>query len=129
MKRLSLLVVYLSLLAIGSSWAEEKVVDAKDEPHHRPKFVNEVVRVVDVELMSAAAVIVGAVIEPGLRAHCRVAGIRGGLLTIHADQPALLFPLKQRFGAAIERRLAQSRKTAGVRRVAFQWGTEGMPLM
>jgi len=87
------------------------------------------VRVVDVELLSAAAVIVGAVIEPGLRAHCRVAGIRGGLLTIHADQPALLFPLKQRFAGAIERRLAQSRKTAGVRRVAFQWGTEGMPLM
>ena len=86
------------------------------------------VRVVDVELLTAAAAIAGAVIEPGLRAHCRVAGIRGGLLTIHADQPALLFPLKQRFAAAIERRLAQSRRTAGVRKVAFQWGTEGMPL-
>jgi hypothetical protein len=50
-KRLSLLVVYLSLLVVGSVWAEEKIVDAKDEPHHRPKFVNEVVRVLNVEVL------------------------------------------------------------------------------
>jgi len=86
------------------------------------------VRVVDADLLAAAALVVGAVIEPALRSHCRVAAIRGGLLTIHADQPALLFPLKQRFAAAIERRLGQSRKTAGLRKVSFQWGTEGMPL-
>lgn len=87
------------------------------------------VRVVDVELLSAAAAVVAGVIEPSMKPHCRIAAIRGGLLTIHADQPALLFPLKQRFAAAIERRLGQSRKTAGLRKVSFQWGTEGMPLM
>ncbi len=51
MKKLSLLFACLSLLVAGSGWAEEKVVDAKDEPHHRPKFVNEVVRVLDVEVL------------------------------------------------------------------------------
>ncbi len=35
--------------------AEEQAVDAKDEPHHRPKFVNEVVRVVDVEVLPGEA--------------------------------------------------------------------------
>jgi hypothetical protein len=54
-KKLSLLVVYLSLLVAGSVWAEEKVVDAKDEPHHRPKLVNDVVRVVDVEVLPGEA--------------------------------------------------------------------------
>ena len=51
MKKLSALIGLLSLLALGGGWAEEKVVDAKDEPHHRPKFINEVVRVLDVEVL------------------------------------------------------------------------------
>ena len=51
MKKLSVLIACLSLLAGGNGWAEEKIVDAKDEPHHRPKFVNDVVRVLDVEVL------------------------------------------------------------------------------
>ena len=51
MKKLSASIGLLSFLVLGSGWAEEQVVDAKDEPHHRPKFVNEVVRVLDVEVL------------------------------------------------------------------------------
>lgn len=37
------------------SFAQDQVVDAKDEPHHRPKLVNEVVRVIDVEVLPGDA--------------------------------------------------------------------------
>jgi hypothetical protein len=37
------------------AFAQEQAVDAKDEPHHRPKFVNEVVRVLDVEVLPGEA--------------------------------------------------------------------------
>ena len=35
--------------------AQEQVIDAKEEPHHRPKFVNEVVRVLDIEVLPGDA--------------------------------------------------------------------------
>jgi hypothetical protein len=44
-----------ALLAAASVAAEERIFDAKDEPHHRPKFVNEVIRVLDVEVPPGAA--------------------------------------------------------------------------
>ncbi len=40
---------------LGVVYAQEQAVDAKDELHHRPKFVNEVVRVLDVEVLPGAA--------------------------------------------------------------------------
>ncbi len=40
----------MPLLVLGLVWADDRIVAAKDEPHHRAKFVNEVVRVVDVEV-------------------------------------------------------------------------------
>ena len=43
------------LFVIGGAIAQDQVVDAKDEPHHRPKFVNEVVRVLDVEVAPGEA--------------------------------------------------------------------------
>lgn len=40
---------------LGVVYAQEQAVDAKDELHHRPKFVNEVVRVLDVEVLPGEA--------------------------------------------------------------------------
>ena len=37
------------------AFAQDQVVDAKDEPHHRPKLVNDVVRVIDVEVLPSDA--------------------------------------------------------------------------
>ena len=55
MKKFACAVGFLSLLLLGTVWADDRIVDAKDEPHHRPKFVNEVVRVVDVEVLPGEA--------------------------------------------------------------------------
>lgn len=38
-----------------AAWAQEQAVDAQNEPHHRPKLVNEVVRVLDVEVLPGEA--------------------------------------------------------------------------
>jgi hypothetical protein len=40
----------LALLGPGAFAAEDKVVPAQEEPHHRPKFQNDYVRVLDVEI-------------------------------------------------------------------------------
>ena len=44
-----------AFLAVAIVSAQEQALDAKDEPHHRPKFVNEVVRVLDVEVLPGEA--------------------------------------------------------------------------
>ena len=44
-----------TFLAVAIVSAQEQALDAKDEPHHRPKFVNEVVRVLDVEVLPGEA--------------------------------------------------------------------------
>jgi hypothetical protein len=44
---------FLGLLALagpGAPAAEDKVVPAQEEPHHRPKFQNDYVRILDVEI-------------------------------------------------------------------------------
>jgi hypothetical protein len=46
---------FVLLFHIATALAQDQEVDAKDEPHHRPKFVNEVVRVLDVEVMAGDA--------------------------------------------------------------------------
>ncbi len=43
------------LTTFSIAWSQDHSVDAKDEPQHRPKFVNEVVRVLDVEVMPSEA--------------------------------------------------------------------------
>ncbi len=48
-------IAVLILLLCGMVSADDRIVAAKDEPHHRPKFVNEVVRVIDVEVLPGEA--------------------------------------------------------------------------
>lgn len=50
-------VVFALAVLFGVCWAnaQEQAIDAKDEPHHRPKFVNEIVRLLDVEVAPGAA--------------------------------------------------------------------------
>ena len=55
MKRMLVAIGFLLYLMFATTWAQEPAVDAKDEPHHRPKFVNEVVRVLDVEVEAGEA--------------------------------------------------------------------------
>ena len=55
MKKLSYAIGLLAFLGAAIAAAQEQAVDAKDEPHHRPKFVNEVVRVLDVEVLPGEA--------------------------------------------------------------------------
>lgn len=43
------------LATFSTAWSQDQAIDAKDEPHHRPKFVNEVVRVLDVEVLPGEA--------------------------------------------------------------------------
>jgi hypothetical protein len=40
----------LALLGPGAAAAQDKVVPAQEEPHHRPKFQNDYVRILDVEI-------------------------------------------------------------------------------
>ena len=55
MKNLSIAIGLLLYLSCRIAYAQVQAVDAKDEPHHRPKLVNEVVRVLDVEVMPGDA--------------------------------------------------------------------------
>ncbi len=55
MKSLCSTIGLLLCLVFGIGSADQQAVDAKDEPHHRPKFVNEVVRVLDVEVLPGEA--------------------------------------------------------------------------
>ena len=55
MKKLSYAIGLLAFLGAAIAAAQQQAVDAKDEPHHRPKFVNEVVRVLDVEVLPSEA--------------------------------------------------------------------------
>jgi hypothetical protein len=50
-----LVICFALMINAVITFAQDQVVDAKDEPHHRPKFVNEVVRVLDVEVMPGDA--------------------------------------------------------------------------
>lgn len=101
---------------------------------YRPARLDEVVdryaqqvEPVDTELISAAEGVVAEVIDPRWRGHCRVTGARHGVLTVHVDSPGLLYVLRQRFAAEIERKLGRSRRTGELRRVDFRWGPEGFP--
>ena len=55
MKKLSYVFGLMAFLACALGSAQEQAVDAKDEPHHRPKLVNDVVRVLDVEVLPGEA--------------------------------------------------------------------------
>lgn len=55
MQKLRYAIGLLSFFVVAIVAAQEQAVDAKDEPHHRPKFVNEVVRVLDVEVSPGEA--------------------------------------------------------------------------
>lgn len=55
MTKLSAAIGVFLFVFFGVVYAQEQAVDAKDEPHHRPKFVNEVVRVLDVEVLPGEA--------------------------------------------------------------------------
>ena len=49
-------IIWLLLYSVcAAAFAQEQAVEAKDEPHHRPKFVNDVVRVLDVEVLPGEA--------------------------------------------------------------------------
>jgi hypothetical protein len=51
----NLVICFALMINAVTIFAQDQVVDSKDEPHHRPKFVNEVVRVLDVEVMPGDA--------------------------------------------------------------------------
>lgn len=55
MKKWRCVCALMALLSFLVASAEEAAVDAKEEPHHHPKFVNEVVRVLDVEVLPGEA--------------------------------------------------------------------------
>ena len=55
MQRWRIAVLFLLFGVCGAAFAQQQAVEAKDEPHHRPKFVNDVVRVLDVEVLPGEA--------------------------------------------------------------------------
>jgi hypothetical protein len=55
MKNWRIGVLFLLFGVGGAVFAQEQAVEAKDEPHHRPRFVNDVVRVLDVEVLPGEA--------------------------------------------------------------------------
>jgi hypothetical protein len=72
---------------------------------------------------SAAAI--AEFVDDEFRDHCRVAGFRADALLIHVDHASLVYPMRLRWRARLQRVLPQ---LAGQRRVSgvlFELGSDG----
>ena len=77
-----------------------------------------------VELAQAVA----GLVDAEFRAHCRVAGVRSGVLTFHVDEEDRVYELNSRWHFYLREELGRLRRGLNLRRIIFTWGEGGVPI-
>jgi len=67
-------------------------------------------------------------VDDEFRAHCRVAGLAAGTLTIHVDHAARIYLVRRTWVLAIRDRLLAEGGIGPVQRIIFEQGLEGAPI-
>ena len=88
------------------------------------RLVEDVAMVEDAEASELASALAPAV-DGQFRRHCRIRGIRGGVLVVNVDQVGLVCPMRLRWSRCLGRFLSGERRWCSVRQVRFELGNVG----
>ena len=69
---------------------------------------------------------VSPLVDGQFRRHCRIAGMSGRGVVFSVDRPSLVYPLKQRWAAVLQRSLERALRGRRVSQIIFQFGVNGV---
>ncbi len=78
------------------------------------------------ELPRRVADALGGMVDEEFRAHCRVASVSRGCLTIHVDHEKLVFLIKNRWLLPLKDALPRVCRTVPLTRIVFEYGKDGL---
>ena len=81
-----------------------------------------------VERSAEVARAVGGLVDEEFRAHCRVAGVRSGVLTFHVDEEEWVYQFNSRWHFYLRDELSRLHRGLKLRRIVFRWGAGGVAI-